>query len=182
MPSYLIERPTGWYFKRAVPRKLVSIIGRHLWRESLRATTRPQAEIAVRPLIASTDEEIRKAREELHRQRQAITMLTSDERAILAEAGGFSGLRKATDAERKTVPFARAAVDIFASLAAEPRGKLAEEGIDLDDVQDELDEAERFLTRLRTRVARNQSILARKGLKPNEAIELPPYPSAKAGH
>ena len=183
MTSYLIERPTGWYFKRAVPRKLVSIIGRSLWRETLKAGTKARAEIAVRPLIASTDEEIRKAREELHRQRQAITMLTPDERAVLQEAGGFSGLRRAIDAERKSVPFAVAAVETFASLAEEPRGELADEGINLDNLQDELDDAERHLTRLRVRIARNESILARKGLKPNEAIQpddLPLDQSAKA--
>ena len=36
--EYLIVRGGVYYFKRAVPTKLAGIIGRKLWRETLKAT------------------------------------------------------------------------------------------------------------------------------------------------
>lgn len=92
MSDFVLKRGDTpfFHFKRSVPRKLVDFIGKTVWRETLKATTLPDARLSAKPLIASTDEEIRKARQEYHRQRHALAILTPEERSVVQEAGGFN--------------------------------------------------------------------------------------------
>jgi hypothetical protein len=137
MAGYIVKRgDTAFYhFKRNVPRKLVPIIGKSVWRETLGATTLAKAREAAEPLIASTSEEIRKAKAEYHRQRHALSVLTPDERAIVQEAGGFKGLRKVTTSDVKvTLPFAEEAARTLSASAQQSRVYLRAEGIDPDEL------------------------------------------------
>jgi integrase len=168
--DYIIRRRETYHFKRYVPTKLASIIGRTVWRETLKASTELDAKRAAQPLIASTNEEIRRARQEHHRHRHALSVLTPDERSIVQQAGGFKGLRHSTMETRTELVLADAAADMLAPIRRSSRAELLSESIDPDRLEIEAAAAEAHAKALRTQIARNRSILARQGLKPSEAI------------
>jgi integrase len=183
MADYIIKRGKTYYFKRAVPTRLAPIIGKKVWKETLKAYSEQDAKQAVLPLLAITNEEIRRAKAEHHRTRASLAFLTSDEKAILEEAGGFKGLREAAKGIGTDLRFARVATDLLASVATGPRRDITKDGIDPDALEQELREAEAYAQTLRAQLERDRSILARERLRRSDAIpedELPQDPEAPA--
>ena len=226
MPSYLITRNGVRYFARRVPSKLVPLIGKRFWRETLATSDDAEAHRKAAQLNADCEQAIAVATLEYRRQRSAVARLTGDERAVMEAAGGLTALRKATVGEplnieakaaavwqslpprlrnglpdewlrltraqrnwlierwgalpthdrdalfrgtgkhnrglRDEARFASAAAEMMAGVAVDRRTPLAARGMDLDEMQEEVAQAEARAATLRARLERNLAIL-RKG-------------------
>ena len=175
--TYLIQRRGYYYFKRAVPAKLIGIIGQTVWRESLDTTDPVEADRASLHHLGITGRAIQAARDELLRQGGAASMLTPAEQAILKRNGGFAALRRDLPTKAREVRFAHAAADIL--RAATAISDLNETGIEADDLEAELAEAEARVAMLRGQLARNRTLIAKAGLKPSEALpnDIDPDPA-----
>ena len=172
--SYLIKRGDHYHFKRAVPAKLVSIIGKTWWRETLNTTDPAEAGRALLHHSGVTGRAIQAARDELLRQGGAASMLTPAEQAILKRNGGFAALRRDLPTKAREVRFAHAAADILRAATATPDA--TETGAEADDLAAELAEAEARVAALRGQLERNRTLVAKAGLKPSEALPFDAAP------
>ena len=172
--SYLIKRGDHYHFKRAVPAKLVSIIGKTWWRETLNTTDPAEAGRALLHHSGVTGRAIQAARDELLRQGGAASMLTPAEQAILKRNGGFAALRRDLPTKAREVRFAHAAADILRAATTTPDA--TETGAEADDLAAELAEAEARVAVLRGQLERNRTLVAKAGLKPSEALPFDAAP------
>ncbi len=99
MPNFLITRRGVHYFNRRVPAKLIPIIGKECWRETLSTTDPLTARKEAAQRNADCEAQIAIALLEYRRQRSAVARLTPDERAVVQGAGGLAALRKRTVGE-----------------------------------------------------------------------------------
>jgi integrase len=173
MPDHLILRSGVYYFHRRVPSKLTPLIGKPFWRESLGTRDEAEAKKKVVMLNGDCEQMITIAEAEYRRQRSAVARLTRDEREVVEAAGGLNALRRTTVGDVNTnhparmglrgeVRLAEAASGMLASETKAGRAELAAEGIDLDELREQVAEAEARAVVLRERLKRNLEIL-RKG-------------------
>jgi integrase len=122
------------------------------------------------------------AEAEHRRQRSAVARLTRDEREVVEAAGGLNALRDQTVGKPKAaylsemglkaeVALNRTVRDMFASeQEGASRAELAAEGIDLDELQEQIAEADARLSVLRKRLTRNLEILRKGAAAPDPEL------------
>lgn len=192
MNDYLIKRGDTYYFSRRVPSKLVSIIEKTQWRETLKTSDPSTARKLAVQHLADSEQAIAVATLEYRRQRSTVARLTKDEREVLEAAGGLKALRRQTVGSgpnasaisdmglRGEVRLAEAVSGMTASLAREARVALAADGLDLDDIQEQLSQDEARASAVRTKMERNLAIL-RKDTEEAADAELASDTSGQQG-
>jgi hypothetical protein len=181
MADYLITRNGFHYFCRRVPSKLIPIIRKRFWRETLETKDEVEAKKRAGILNSDCEMEIARARIEFQRQRSAVDRLTRDERVVVEAAGGLNALKRTTlgnvNSQHFTemglkgeVSLAEVARDMLASEGEACRSELAAEGIDLDELREEIAEAEARASVLRERLKRNLEILRKGSVAPDPML------------
>jgi hypothetical protein len=195
--KYLTLKGGTYHYRRRVPTQLVCLIERPFWRESLHTGDITEARRQGARLNVDAEHQIDNASAELQRQRSTLARLTREEREVLEAAGGLDALRNATLGEPRPKSLIETGLRGEADLAQSIAEMLASsipgrsrpirddsgevepelpEGPKLDQLRDELAEAEAKAASLRRRLERNLAILR----KDATATDIPDAPVADA--